>query len=48
MHETPIQAALANPDILPEPRPFVLQISLDDFYVHYELNTHNKKPEKWL
>ena len=30
--------------ILPEPRPFVLQRALNDFYVEYELFAHIDKP----
>lgn len=40
MHETLIEAALRTENILPEPRPFVLQTSLDDFYVSYQLNAY--------
>jgi small-conductance mechanosensitive channel len=46
MHDTLIQAALATPEILPDPRPFVLQTSLDDFYVSYELNAYTNQPQK--
>jgi small-conductance mechanosensitive channel len=34
-------AAARTPDILKEPEPFVLQKSLDDFYVTYELNVYS-------
>ena len=30
----------------PEPKPFVLQTSLDDFYVSYELNAYTNQPQK--
>jgi len=46
MHETLIEAALATAYILPEPRPFVFQTSLDDFYVSYELNAYTREAEK--
>lgn len=46
VHELLIQAALATPMILQEPKPFVLQTSLDDFYVCYELNAHTDKPRE--
>jgi small-conductance mechanosensitive channel len=46
MHETLIQAALATADILKEPHPFVLQTSLDDFFVSYELNAYTNQPQK--
>jgi small-conductance mechanosensitive channel len=35
-----MQAAVATPDILREPRPFVWQTALNDFYVTYELNAY--------
>jgi small-conductance mechanosensitive channel len=38
VHELLIDAALATPGILAEPRPFVWQTALNDFYVTYELN----------
>jgi small-conductance mechanosensitive channel len=43
VHELLIQAALNTDEILSEPKPFVLQTSLDDSYVSYEINayTHN-------
>ena len=44
VHETLIKAAAATADILPEPRPFVLQTSLDDFYVSYEINAYTDQP----
>jgi small-conductance mechanosensitive channel len=44
VHETLIRAACATQDILAEPAPFVLQTSLDDSYVSYELNAYTDKP----
>lgn len=32
--------------ILPEPAPYVLQTSLDDFYVSYELNAYTNSPQR--
>jgi len=46
VHEALIKAAQATDGILPEPRPFVLQTSLDDFYVSYELNAYTNQPNK--
>lgn len=43
VHETLIAAAKATEDILPEPKPFVLQTALNDFYVSYELNAYTEK-----
>jgi small-conductance mechanosensitive channel len=44
VHELLINAALSTQDILQSPRPFVLESSLDDFYVSYELNAFTAKP----
>jgi len=30
--------------ILEDPKPFVLQTSLDDFYVSYQINAYTKQP----
>ncbi len=38
IHDLLIKAALRTDRILKEPKPFVLQLSLDDFYPSYELN----------
>jgi small-conductance mechanosensitive channel len=46
VHELLIQAARNTPDILPDPAPYVLQTSLDDFYVSYELNAFTKQSNK--
>ena len=42
MHQALIDAALKTDMILHEPKPFVLQTSLDDFYVSYQLNAYTK------
>lgn len=42
MHEALINAALKTEYILKEPAPFVLQTSLDDFYVSYQLNAYTR------
>ncbi len=44
IHQLLIDAALATSQLEKEPRPFVLQTSLDDFYVSYQLNAHTKNP----
>lgn len=44
VHELLISAALATERILGEPRPFVLQTALNDFYVTYELNAYTDAP----
>lgn len=46
VHELLIAAALDCELILKEPRPFVLQTALDDFYVHYEINAFTAKPQE--
>lgn len=46
VHELLIGAALKTDRILKEPSPFVLQISLDDFYVSYQINAYTITPEK--
>lgn len=44
VHELLISAAKGTQNILPEPAPFVLQTSLDDFYVSYQLNAFTDQP----
>jgi small-conductance mechanosensitive channel len=46
IHALLIAAAAATPDILQEPKPFVLQTSLDDFYVSYEINAYTDQPTR--
>lgn len=46
MHQTLIDAASKTDLVLQEPKPFVLQTSLDDFYVSYEINAYIKEPNK--
>jgi len=41
-----IEAALSTEGITPEPKPFVLQISLNDFNVTYQLNAYTALPNK--
>ena len=45
VHEMLIAAARATPEILADPAPFVLQTSLDDFYVSYQLNAFTARPD---
>jgi small-conductance mechanosensitive channel len=40
MHKALIDAALKTDLVLKEPAPFVLQTSLDDFYVSYQINAY--------
>lgn len=44
VHELLINAALESQYINKEPKPFILQTSLDDFYVSYELNAYTSEP----
>lgn len=46
VHRCLIEAALRSEYILKKPEPFVLQTSLDDFYVSYELCAYTRQPEK--
>ena len=46
MHQALIDAALRTELILKDPVPFVLQTSLDDFYVSYQINAYTKEPNK--
>ncbi|MBR5612552.1 MAG: mechanosensitive ion channel family protein [Bacteroidaceae bacterium] len=46
VHQLMIQAALATSYIEAEPRPFVLQTKLDDWYVVYQINAYTRHPEK--
>jgi len=46
VHAMLLMAAGKTSGLLAEPEPFVLQTSLDDFYVTYELNVYTDKPEK--
>ena len=44
VHKLLLDAAVATPNVLAEPSPFVFQISLDDFYVTYQINAYTDKP----
>lgn len=46
VHELAIKAALRVELIETEPAPFVLQSSLDDFYITYQINAYTKHPNK--
>jgi small-conductance mechanosensitive channel len=41
-------AAARTPGLRAEPRPYVLQRALSDFYVEYELRAHLEKAETWF
>jgi small-conductance mechanosensitive channel len=40
VHELLVSAAAATEHILKQPKPYVLQLALDDFFVEYELNAY--------
>ena len=44
VHELLISAALETPGVLHEPRPFVWQTALNDFYITYEINAYTDSP----
>jgi len=46
MHKALIESALRTDLILDEPKPFVLQTSLDDFYVSYQINAYIRETGK--
>jgi small-conductance mechanosensitive channel len=46
MHQALIDAALRCEFVLKEPAPFVLQTSLDDFYVSYQINLYTREANR--
>ena len=46
IHQALIDAADRTDLILKDPKPFVLQTSLDDFYVSYQINAYTKEANK--
>ena len=48
VHDLLIEAALATPGVLTEPRPFVWQTALNDFYVSYEINAYTASPAEMI
>jgi small-conductance mechanosensitive channel len=45
IHALLLKAAAKTPGLLTTPPPFILQTSLDDFYVSYELNVYTDSPQ---
>jgi small-conductance mechanosensitive channel len=45
VHELLINAALNTDHVQKEPQPFVLQTSLDDFYVSYQINAYTQRAD---
>lgn len=48
VHQLLVDAASATEHVRKSPSPFVLQTSLDDFYVAYELNAYTDTPREML
>jgi small-conductance mechanosensitive channel len=48
VHALLIDAALRTPGILSEPAPFVLQRTLSDFYVAYQLNAYTRDAQRMI
>jgi small-conductance mechanosensitive channel len=46
VHELLINAASSTDGIMKEPKPFVLQMELNDFYVTYQVHGYTKTPNK--
>jgi small-conductance mechanosensitive channel len=46
VHELLIAAARATADVADKPEPFVLQTSLNDFFVTYEINAYTRIPNR--
>lgn len=44
VHDTLIKAAISTENVRSEPAPFVLQTSLDDNYISYQLNAYTDTP----
>jgi small-conductance mechanosensitive channel len=48
VHELMISAAKNTPDVLHKPVPFVLQTSLNDFHISYQLNCYTNNPKRMV
>ncbi|MBL8178800.1 MAG: mechanosensitive ion channel [Bryobacterales bacterium] len=46
VHELLIQAALETEYILTDPKPFVIQTSLNDFHVSYQINAYTREANR--
>jgi small-conductance mechanosensitive channel len=46
VHECLIQAALKTDRVLEDPKPYVLQTGLGDYYPTYQINAHTKDPKR--
>jgi small-conductance mechanosensitive channel len=48
VHELLLAAARATPFVLAQPAPFVLQTSLNDYHISYQINVYTDKPREML
>jgi small-conductance mechanosensitive channel len=48
IHELLVTAAVETPDIQADPAPFVLQTSLNDYHVSYQLNCYTRRPDRMM
>jgi small-conductance mechanosensitive channel len=46
VHELLLKAAAQTEGVIQTPKPFILQTSLDDFYVSYQLNVYTRQPNR--
>jgi small-conductance mechanosensitive channel len=46
IHEILIEGALATADVQKNPKPYVLQTAMDDFYCRYQINLYTKNVER--
>ncbi|MDR0599635.1 MAG: mechanosensitive ion channel family protein [Treponema sp.] len=46
VHELLIEGALRTSSVLKDPKPFVLQLSLEDFYARYQINAYTKDADR--
>lgn len=46
VHQLLLAAAAQVPDLLPDPAPFILQTSLDNYYVSYQLNAYTREASR--
>jgi len=47
VHQALLNAAMVTEAILPDPKPFILQTSLNDYHVSYELNAFTDRPNEF-
>lgn len=47
VHELMLEAARRTDGVKQTPEPFILQKSLNDFHVSYQLNAYSDRPEEW-